>query len=70
MVMSGFVDDFLPRESAARLLGLSVRQLARLVEDGHLVKYRDGMGHVWYARREVEALRHSRCQIRPVQFAG
>ena len=68
--MSLPVDDFLPRERAACRLGVSVRQLTRLADDGRLVKYRDATGRVWYSGREVEALRHARCQIRPVRLAG
>lgn len=46
------------RESAARELGVSVRQLSRLVAKAGVTPRRDGFKNVYYLEEDIDALRH------------
>lgn len=52
-------DEFIGKTEAARRLGISTRQLDRLVKSGALTKYRRtvGMVHVQYRAADLDALR-------------
>jgi DNA-binding transcriptional MerR regulator len=61
--------EYITKEEAASLLGVTPRQVHRYSDNGLLTKFANSSGHVRYCRRQVEAFRRRRDQFVPVKEA-
>lgn len=56
-------EEYITRTEAAELLGLSVRQVERYIEQGKLTKYKRGSYYVRLKREDVETFKQQLTEI-------